>query len=41
MQFVELESERLIYRKFKSEDLPVFADWRGNLKTINIESVSQ
>lgn len=32
MQFVELESERLIYRKFKPEDLPIFADWRGNLE---------
>ena len=32
MQFIEFESERLIYRKFKSEDLPAFADWRGNLE---------
>lgn len=32
MKFMELESERLIYRKFKQEDLPVFADWRGNLE---------
>lgn len=32
MRFVELASERLIYRKFTLEDLPVFADWHGNLE---------
>jgi len=32
MRFIELESERLIYRKFKSEDLPIYADLRGNLE---------
>jgi len=30
MKFIELESKRLIYRKFKYDDLPIFADWRGN-----------
>jgi len=30
MKFVELESERLIYRKFKQEDFPIFFDWLSN-----------
>ena len=32
MKFIELESERLIYRKFKQEDLPIYIDWCGNLE---------
>lgn len=40
MQFVELESEYLIYRKFKPEDLPIFADCLATLKIIDIGSVS-
>ena len=32
MKFIELESERLIYRKFKQEDLPIYMDWCGNLE---------
>ena len=30
MKFIELESERLIYRKFREEDFPVVFDWLGN-----------
>jgi len=30
MKFIELESERLIYRKFKDEDFPIVFDWLGN-----------
>ena len=30
MKFIELESERLIYRKFKHEDLPVVLGWLGD-----------
>ena len=32
IRFVELESERLIYRKFKPEDLPIYSDLRGDLE---------
>ena len=30
MKFIELESERLIYRKFTEEDFPVVFDWTNN-----------
>ena len=30
MIFIELESERLIYRKFKHDDFPVVFDWLGD-----------
>ncbi len=32
MKFIELESERLVYRKFKEADFPLYADWCGNLE---------
>jgi len=31
MKFIELESERLIYRKFKKEDLPIYLDMCGSI----------
>ena len=34
MKFVELESERLIYRKFKQDDFPVVFDWFGNAENM-------
>jgi len=30
MKFIELESERLIYRKFRGDDFPVVFDWVSN-----------
>ena len=32
MKFIELESERLIYRKFRHEDLSIYLDWCSNLE---------
>ena len=34
MKFIELESERLIYRKFNEKDFPVLFDWRGNAENM-------
>jgi len=34
MKFIELESERLIYRKFRYDDFPVVFDWLGNLENM-------
>jgi RimJ/RimL family protein N-acetyltransferase len=34
MTFLELESERLIYRKFCLEDFPVVYDWLGNFENM-------
>ena len=34
MKFVELESERLIYRKFKENDFPVVFDWVNNITNV-------
>ena len=30
MEFIELESERLLYRRFAREDFPIVFDWLGN-----------
>ena len=34
MNFIELESERLIFRKFKQEDLPVISEFFGNAENM-------
>jgi len=34
MKFIELESERLIYRKFNEDDFPVVFDWAGNAENM-------
>ena len=34
MKFIELESERLFYRKFKHDDFPVVFDWLGNVENM-------
>lgn len=34
MEFIELESERLIYRKFKEDDFPVVFDWTTNAENL-------
>ena len=34
MKFIDLESERLIYRKFREEDFSVLFDWRGNAENM-------
>jgi len=34
MKFIELESERLIYRKFKQDDFPIVFDWLGNAENM-------
>ena len=34
MKFIELESERLIYRKFMQEDFPVVFDWLSNAENM-------
>ncbi|MCL1859043.1 MAG: GNAT family N-acetyltransferase [Oscillospiraceae bacterium] len=33
-KFIELESERLIYRKFKYDDFPEVFDWLGNAENM-------
>ena len=38
MKFIELESERLIYRKFKQDDFSVFFDLFSNLENIKYRS---
>ena len=34
MKFLELESERLLYRKFNLSDFPVVYDWLGNIENM-------
>jgi RimJ/RimL family protein N-acetyltransferase len=34
MKFIELESERLIYRKFDEKDFPVLFDWTNNAENM-------
>ena len=34
MKFVELESERLIYRKFNPDDFPIVFDWLSDAETM-------
>lgn len=38
MKYIELESERLIFRKFKQEDFPIVNDWLGNLENMKFRS---
>lgn len=38
MKYIELESERLLFRKFRQEDFPVFYDWRSNLENMKYRS---
>ncbi len=34
MKFIELESERLIYRKFEQDDFPILFDWTSNAENM-------
>ena len=34
MKFIELESERLIYRKFNEDDFPIVFDWLNNAENM-------
>jgi len=34
MKFIELESERLIYRKFNEDDFPILFDWTNNAENM-------
>jgi len=34
MKFIEFESERLFFRKFKYDDFPVVYDWLGNVENM-------
>lgn len=34
MQFIELESERLRYRKFSEDDFPIVFDWLNNIENM-------
>ena len=34
MKFVEIESERLAYRKFNEDDFPIVFDWLGDIETM-------
>ena len=34
MKFIELESERLIYRKFNEDDFPIVFEWVGNAENM-------
>ena len=34
MKFIELESERLIYRKFDEKDFPILFDWTSNAENM-------
>lgn len=38
MKYIELESERLIYRQFNNEDFPVVYDWLSNLENMKYRS---
>jgi RimJ/RimL family protein N-acetyltransferase len=38
MKFIELESERLLFRKFKQEDFPIIFDMFSNLENIKYRS---
>lgn len=38
MKYIELESERLIFRKFKQNDFPVVFDWLNNLENMKYRS---
>lgn len=38
MKYIELESERLIFRKFKQEDFPIVFDWLSNAENMKYRS---
>ena len=38
MQYIELESERLIFRKFRQDDFPVVFDWLNNCENMKYRS---
>ena len=38
MKFIELESERLIYRKFNKDDFSIVFDWRSNAENMKYRS---
>ena len=38
MKFIELESERLVFRKFRQDDFPIVYDWLSNLENIKYRS---
>lgn len=38
MKYIELESERLIFRKFIQDDFPIAYDWLSNLENIKFRS---
>ncbi len=40
MDYIELESERLLYRKYRMEDYSVFYDMLSNLENIKYRSRS-
>lgn len=38
MKYMELESERLIFRKFRQEDFPIVFDWLSNAENVKYRS---
>lgn len=38
MTYIELESERLLFRKFKRDDFPIVYDWLSNLENMKYRS---
>lgn len=38
MKYIELESDRLIFRKFRPDDFPVVFDWLGNPENMRYRS---
>ena len=38
MKYIELESERLLFRKFRQSDYPVVYDWLSNLENMKYRS---
>lgn len=38
MKYIELESERLIFRKFVQDDFPIVYDWLSNLENMKYRS---
>ena len=38
MKYIELESDRLTFRKFRPDDFPVVFDWLSNLENMKYRS---
>jgi [ribosomal protein S5]-alanine N-acetyltransferase len=38
LKYIELESERLIFRKFRQDDFPIVYDWLSNLENMKYRS---